>query len=139
MACAAEPAGRATAPPPEGMQQVLFIEVGVGADQHGQDVTKAAVRACKDAISFNSIPSIRALVPGGYDNMKLHLKLGVPVEDWRGQLDLDQVKAVFPYGQMLPPEVVYGGLECSSGVAIEALGDKNDSFYIAVAAVTVGY
>ena len=52
-----------------GMDHVLFVEIGMGADQHGQDATKAAVRACRNAIEFNSIPSIRQIVPGGYDNM----------------------------------------------------------------------
>jgi hypothetical protein len=47
-----------------GMKQVLFIESGFGADQHGQNATKAAVRACRNAIEFNSIPSISALLPG---------------------------------------------------------------------------
>ena len=39
---------------------------------------KAAMRACRNAIEFNSIPSIRRLVPGGYDNLRLHVKIGVP-------------------------------------------------------------
>jgi hypothetical protein len=34
-----------TGPETLGMTQVLFVEVGIGADQHGQDATKAAVRA----------------------------------------------------------------------------------------------
>lgn len=32
------------------MKEVLFVEVGFGSDQHGQDATKAAVRACRNAI-----------------------------------------------------------------------------------------
>ena len=58
--------------------QVLFVECGTGADQHGQNVTKAAARACRNAIEFNSIPSVSRLVPGGYDNLLLHIKIGVP-------------------------------------------------------------
>ena len=54
-----------------GMAHVLFIETGFGADQHGQNATKAAVRACRNAIEFNSIPSIAALIPGGYERMAL--------------------------------------------------------------------
>lgn len=41
---------------PDGMERVLFSECGFGADQHGQDATKAALRACRNAIEFNSIP-----------------------------------------------------------------------------------
>ena len=43
-----------------GFEQVLFVEMGWGADQHGQNATKACVRAARNAIEFNSIPSIRA-------------------------------------------------------------------------------
>ncbi|GAB5368461.1 hypothetical protein AAMO2058_001321200 [Amorphochlora amoebiformis] len=85
---------------PDGFQEVLFVECGMGCDQHGQNVTKAAVRACRNAIEFNSLPALRRLIPGGKANMKLHLQLGVPV-DPKG-LDLDQVRKVFPYGQMQP-------------------------------------
>ena len=50
-------------------------------DQHGQNPTKAAVRACRNAIEFNSLPSIRNIVPGGYDNMKLRIQIAVPDHD----------------------------------------------------------
>ena len=33
-----------------GFEQVLFIEMGWGADQHGQNATKACVRAARNAI-----------------------------------------------------------------------------------------
>ena len=39
---------------------------------------KAAVRACRNAIEFNSLPAVRKVVPGGYDNLRLHVKLGSP-------------------------------------------------------------
>ena len=102
------------------LSQVLFVEVGFGADQHGQNVTvktdvqatvvpwaipngisclhhdsivtltkahqqcsvppvqKAAARACRNAIEFNSLPSMGKLIPGGYPAMRLHIKIGVP-------------------------------------------------------------
>lgn len=116
-------------------EQVLFIEAGSGADQHGQNATKAAVRACRNAIEFNSLPAIRKLVPNGYDGLKLGVKIGVPDPD---TVDVEAVKAVFPYGSVFVA-VVEGGLRARSGIAIAELGDKNDDWYIAVAAVTVGY
>jgi uncharacterized protein (TIGR02058 family) len=54
-------------------------------------------------------------------------------------VDLQQVGAVFPYGQLLPIELVAGGLKASSGIALEAMGDKSDDMIIVVAHVTVGY
>ncbi|GKB92463.1 retrovirus-related pol polyprotein LINE-1 [Tanacetum coccineum] len=44
---------------PSSEMTLLFVEMGVGYDQHGQDVTKAAMKACRDAISSNSIPAFR--------------------------------------------------------------------------------
>ncbi|XP_077252191.1 50S ribosomal protein L34 isoform X2 [Tasmannia lanceolata] len=41
------------------LMNLLFVEMGVGYDQHGQDITAAAMRACRDAISSNSIPAFR--------------------------------------------------------------------------------
>ncbi|XP_024361647.1 uncharacterized protein [Physcomitrium patens] len=120
--------------------RLLFVEMGTGYDQHGQDVTSAAVRACKDAISSNSIPAFRTgALPGvSYQQMKLRVKLGVP-RSVQKELDVEKVKAVFPYGEILEVEVVDGGLICSSGVALEAMGDKNDDCYLVNAAVYVGY
>ncbi|GJN18389.1 hypothetical protein PR202_gb05548 [Eleusine coracana subsp. coracana] len=76
---------------------LLFVEMGVGYDQHGQDITAAAVRACKDAISSNSIPAFRrGAIPGvNSDQMKLQIKLGVP-RPTQHLLDAKRVKAVFP-------------------------------------------
>ena len=123
-------------PPSEKMTQVLFVECGFGADQHGQSATKACVRACRDAIEFNSIPSIAKIVPGGYENMKLVIKIGTPKPK---EVDEEEVKKVFPYGKIASLVVQEGGLNCSSGVVIEEMGDETDEFLIAVAAVTVGY
>ncbi|XP_024008882.1 uncharacterized protein LOC18992186 isoform X1 [Eutrema salsugineum] len=44
---------------PNATMKLLFVEMGVGYDQHGQDVTSAAMKACKNAISSNSIPAFR--------------------------------------------------------------------------------
>mmetsp|Transcript_21170 Transcript_21170/g.21578 ORF Transcript_21170/g.21578 Transcript_21170/m.21578 type:complete len:150 (+) Transcript_21170:24-473(+) len=60
------------------VKNVLFIECGFGNDSHGQSATKAAIRACRNAIEFNSIPSINLLVPKGYDGLKLDVLLAVP-------------------------------------------------------------
>ena len=72
----------------------LFVECGFGNDSHGQNATKAAVRACRNAIEFNSIPSIGALVPGGYDGMELRVQIAAPTTP--SGVDIDAVKAVFP-------------------------------------------
>lgn len=121
------------------LQNVLFVECGFGNDSHGQSATKAAVRACHNAIESNSIPSVSEIVPGGYDGLKLSVILGVP-QEYQDGLNLEEVKKVFPYGQV---EIIvrHGGLVAPSGIAIDALGDQNgnDDMIIVCAAVTVGY
>ncbi|WOH11926.1 hypothetical protein DCAR_0831422 [Daucus carota subsp. sativus] len=120
--------------------KLLFVEMGVGYDQHGQDVTKAAMRACRDAITSNSVPAFRAgSIPGvSFEEMKLQIRLGVP-QPLQNSLDIEKVKSVFPYGDIVLFEVVDGGLICSSGVHVEEMGDKTDECYIVNAAVYVGY
>lgn len=115
----------------------MFVECGFGADQHGQQPTKACVRACRNAIEFNSLPRMRHLVPNGYEGMKLHVQLGVPAP-YLGCVDTVEVARVFPYGDV-KVEVEVGGLLADSGIALEAMGDKNSDMIIAVACVTVGY
>ncbi|KAB2601315.1 hypothetical protein D8674_002320 [Pyrus ussuriensis x Pyrus communis] len=120
--------------------KLLFVEMGVGYDQHGQDVTSAAMRACRDAITSNSIPAFRrGSIPGvTFEQMKLEIKLGVP-RVLQPSLDVEKVKSVFPYGEIVKVEVVDGGLICSSGVLVEEMGDKTDDCYIVNAAVYIGY
>ncbi|KAJ7968689.1 3R-hydroxymyristoyl-dehydratase-hydroxymyristoyl ACP dehydrase isoform 1 [Quillaja saponaria] len=120
--------------------KLLFVEMGVGYDQHGQDITAAAMRACRDAISSNSIPAFRrGSIPGvTFEQMKLQIKLGVP-HSLQQSLDIERIKSVFPYGKIVNVEIVDGGLICSSGVHVEEMGDKNDDCYIVNAAVYVGY
>jgi len=121
----------------EHISNVLFIECGFGNDSHGQSSTKAAVRACRNAIEFNSIPSINRLVPGGYDNLKLSVLLAVPPK-YREDLDLEAVAAVFPYGDV-EFTIQDGGMVAPSGIAIEKLGDVNEDMVVVCASVTVGY
>jgi uncharacterized protein (TIGR02058 family) len=62
---------------------------------------------------------------------------GAPAQS--GDVDLEQVRAVFPYGQLLPIEVTSGGLTFQSGRIVEALGDTKDMAVVVVACVTVGF
>eukprot|EP00899_Mesostigma_viride_P003416 jgi/Mesvir1/13075/Mv06061-RA.1 len=120
--------------------KVLFVQIGTGIDQHGQNITAAATRACKNAISGNSIPCFRTgALPGISDSdMKLRILLGVP-KRVQGELDLDKVRQVFPYGKILSVDVVDGGLICGSGIALEKFGDKNEDCYVVNCSVEVGY
>ncbi|MFK7854636.1 MAG: Lin0512 family protein [Granulosicoccus sp.] len=84
----------------------LAIEIGMGTDLHGQDYTKAAVRALKDALWHNSLSIAPAL---GYsrDAMEVDVEVGV-AEPTR--VDKAAVAAVLPYGKA-QVTVVKGGLD----------------------------
>lgn len=53
-------------------------------------------------------------------------------------VDVEAVRASFPYGRMLPVEVTSGGLDFASGRIVRKLGDSQDRAVVAVVAVTVG-
>lgn len=119
------------------MDQLMFIQTGMGTDVHGQNVTKAAVRAIKNAIHTNSMPGIRSVLPEqSLDNMKITVKLAVPCD--LDKLDHDEVKKAIPYGEVTV-EVIEGGMLTSSGIVLEEKEDKNDLMYIVNAAIEVGY
>ncbi|WP_205091494.1 Lin0512 family protein [Thalassobacillus pellis] len=119
------------------MDKVLFIQTGMGIDVHGQNVTKASVRAVKDAIHFNSMPGVEQALPEqSLDNMKVNVKLAIPKD--HNQLDEKEVKETIPYGNV-SVEVVEGGMATTSGIVLEDKNDSNDLMYIVNASVEVGY
>lgn len=123
---------------------LFFCQMGFGVDQHGgNDATKAAVRAVRNAIEFNSIPGVIEAIPGGRREMLIHVKLGVPpaYNDNATAMPLDslQVAKVFPYGKILPLQVVIGGLTYPTGRLVPELGDDNDLAVCVAACVSIGY
>ena len=74
---------------------------------------------------------------GGYENLKLDVLLAIPPKYQEG-LNLDEVAAVFPYGDVRF-ELQDGGMVAPSGIAIDTLGDVNDDMVIVCASVTVGH
>ena len=133
-------------------KHLFFVQLGFGVDQHGDRhapgfATKAAVRAVRNAIEFNSIPGVIDNLPGGRHEMLIHVKVGVPLDD-NGDggplppakaIDALEVAKVFPYGKLLPIEIVPGGLGFHSGRIVEELGDEDDVGICCVACVSIGY
>ena len=118
------------------MEKVFFIELGMGADLHGQSITKAAQRAVHNAMYHNSLPGIRDLLPDGDpQHMKVRVRLAVPRE--AEKLDHAQIRALIPYGEVTI-EVITGGMITSSGVVVPEKGDSSDEIVIVNAAVEVG-
>lgn len=129
---------------------LLFVQMGFGVDQHGSnDATKAAVRAVRNAIEFNSIPGVIEAIPGGRSEMLIQVKLGIPGVGASDQqitgsatpmpCDVMEVAKVFPYGKLLPMEVVVGGLSFPTGRVVEELGDTDDMAVCVAACISVGY
>jgi uncharacterized protein (TIGR02058 family) len=93
--------------------QPMFIELGMGVDLHGQDATKAAVRAVSDAIGRNYLPGVRRMLEGPSGRMLVHVRLAVPagVEP----PDIAAVRATLPYGEV-SVEVAPGGMLVPDGL-----------------------
>ena len=69
--------------------------------------------------------------------MLIHVRIGVPPEF--PDVDVEELANVFPYGRLLPIEVVTGGLTFGCGRVVPELGDSDDTAIVAVAAVSLGY
>lgn len=85
-------------------ERALILEMGMGADVHGQDMTKAALRAVSDAIRHSSLTLF-----GAYKHpsaMRVEVTIAVPLPD---QVDKAAVAAALPYGT-IEVTVVEGGL-----------------------------
>lgn len=134
------------------LTNLLFVQTGFGVDQHGNrkadGATKAAVRAVRNAIEFNAIPGIIEAVPGGRNEMLIEVLLGIPPKkDCNGHtlvdqpmdVDLANVAKVFPYGRLLPIQVVVGGLAFPTGRIVTELGDEDDNAICVVASISIGY
>lgn len=117
------------------MERVMFVELGMGVDLHGQDVTKAAVRAVRNAIERTSMPGMRALVGGDTSRMQVRVHLAVPADP--EALDVEAVRAVFPYGRVTV-QVGPGGMLAPSGIFLADKNDRNEMIYVVNAAIEVG-
>ena len=93
----------------------MVLEIGMGTDIRGQNYTKAAVRALRDALWHNSLTVAQALNLD-VDAMRVAVTIGVPQPD---QVDKEAVLAVLPHGGGTV-EVVEGGLEIPNEMGTDA-------------------
>lgn len=113
----------------------LLIEFGNGIDQHGQNPTDAAVRAVKDAISWNYLVGLREVLNlKDLEQMIVRVTIATPYPE---RVDREAVAKALPHGQK-QIEVVEGGMLVHSGHASAHLGDKTDEVIVANAAIEVG-
>jgi uncharacterized protein (TIGR02058 family) len=91
----------------------MFIEIGMGVDLQGQDATKAATRAVRDAIGRNYLPGVRRMLQSAGGRMLVQVRLGVPAE--AGEVDIEAVRGSLPYGEVTV-EVAPGGMLVPNGL-----------------------
>lgn len=109
----------------------FIVELGYGADLHGGDVTKAAKRAVKDAISRNCLCGLFDILDiKNPDRMHVAVKIGCPKPE---EVDAAEVLKEIPFGSRVL-EVISGGLSVK-GLELPALGE-GDTICVAIAALT---
>lgn len=84
----------------------VLVEFGMGSSLRREDYTEAALRALKDALWHNSV-NVAELFGFPKEAMLIDAEIGVQNPE---AVDVDVLKAVFPYGQ--PTIIVrHGGLD----------------------------
>jgi uncharacterized protein (TIGR02058 family) len=110
----------------------FVVELGMGSDLHGGDVTKAAQKAIKDAVSRSCLCGLLEIVGLTDPNqMCVDVRLGCPDP---ARLDREAVLKAVPFGAA-KLEVVTGGLTVR-GLSLPELG-AGDTIVTVVAALTV--
>ncbi|MDR2573183.1 MAG: Lin0512 family protein [Desulfovibrio sp.] len=111
----------------------FVVELGTGADLHGADMTKAAVRAVRDAISRSCLCGIIEIL-GRHDfrGVRVHADLSVPEPD---KVDRDAVLAAIPVGEK-SLAVSAGGLR-APGIEVARFGPGSSDIVMACVALTV--
>ena len=111
----------------------FIVEIGTGADLHGEDVTKAACRAVKDAISRSCLCGLVEIL--GIEDLQaiqVDILVACPKPD---EVDLEQVKATVPIGQKTA-RAVEGGMNVR-GLCVPNFAKDCDQIVVANASVTV--
>ena len=111
----------------------FIVEIGTGADLHGEDVTKAACRAVKDAISSSCLCGLVEIL--GIEDLQavqVDIQVASPKPD---EVDLEQVKAIVPIGQKTARAV--GGGMSVRGLCVPNFAPDCDQIVVVNAAVTV--
>lgn len=113
------------------MLKRYIIEIGTGVDLHGGNITKAAIKAIKDATNKSCLCGLEDILNMDPQKIHVHVKVGCTNPD---KLDKEQVLNAIPVGKG-EIEVVQGGLG-AAGLEVPALGEGN-TIQIVVAVLTV--
>ncbi len=111
-----------------------LIEIGMGVDQHGQNPTKASVKAVRDAITRVCTVGLLELFELDFErDVKAEIIIGVPYPE---NVNVDEVKNAIPIPCEKVVRTVEGGLK-GPGIALEEFGDKTNEMIVAIAFITL--
>jgi uncharacterized protein (TIGR02058 family) len=115
------------------MSKRFIIELGMGVDLHGQNVTRAAVRAVRNAIAHNCLCGLSEICGiNDPEQMHVHVIIACPRPD---EVNEAAVLDELPLGRKTI-EVKEGGM-ISPGLYLPKLGDASEDVIIANASVLV--
>lgn len=114
------------------MLKRYIVEIGTGMDMHGGDVTNAAQKAVKDAVSHSCLCGLFDII-GLTDPNQMHVEVKVACP-YPERLNHQEVLKAVPFGSK-KLEAVQGGLSVR-GLHVPELGE-GDTIVVAVAALTV--
>lgn len=109
-----------------------LIEIGTGVDMHGGDMTKAAQKAVKDAMSHCCMAGIREIHGAGPQRIALRVQISCPRPE---ELDLERVREPVNFYEDVELVPVSGGA-AERGLHVAEMG-KGDTLVVAVAIITV--
>jgi uncharacterized protein (TIGR02058 family) len=114
-------------------RQRFAIELGYAADLHGEDMTKAAVRAVRDAVSRICLCGIVEICGRDrFQGVYVHADVAVPHPD---EVDREAVLASIPIGET-SLNVTNGGMSVP-GIEVPCFASGVSNIVVACAALTV--
>lgn len=111
----------------------FVVEFGLGLDQHGQDATKAACKAVKDAVYHSCLSGLLEIARlQDVNDMIVDMHVACPHHE---TVDRQAVMDALPFGQK--KLTLYEGGMVAKGIFQPELGDVTNETYMANAAITV--
>jgi uncharacterized protein (TIGR02058 family) len=111
----------------------FIVEIGTGIDLHGENATKAACRAVRDAVSRSCLCGLMEILKiEKLDEVQVEILVASPKAQ---EVDLAQVMAEVPIGRKTA-RAVEGGMTVQ-GLCVPHFAPKCDQILVANAAITV--
>jgi len=111
----------------------FIVELGTGIDLHGENVTEAACRAVKDAISKSCLCGLLEILElKDLEAVDVDILVACPKPE---EVDLEQVMAEVPIGRKTAVAVAGGMI--AQGICVPKFGPRCDRIMVANASITV--